>query len=204
MLDSNQDKADFTFSLLYGEQTRALVEVSVAETDFPNNADRNREELSYLIGTEWDFSGSTKGSIRLGVADTDLLNAPNDDTRTTGAAKIEWSPYPYSVWELTATKEAVNGDNDEGSFIDRSSFGLTWGHIWSDTFSTSISWSQGEDDYINSNRIDDSDNIQLQFSYTLRRWLQFSLAVGREELDSSDDVLDYDRNTATFSINSSF
>lgn len=203
VLESDTDIANLGFAVAFIPTTRATFQVSETKNIFSTNSVNNRTDLNYLVGMEWDFSGVTKGNIRIGRADNDLHNVPGDTSTSTGEISVEWLAQEFSTWTLTANKSAENSENNIGAFVDRSELSLVWKHNWTEGLSTQFSIERQGDDFVGANRSDDTDILDVELTYTLRRWLSIGVSVGKEKRNSTDRQLNYTKNTAVFSIKAS-
>jgi hypothetical protein len=202
ILESDTNSKNIEMSLGFSPSTRLTFQVIDTENTFRNDSAANRDGLSYLMGAQWDFTGVTKGSVSFGQTENDLVNVPAGETTTdTWAASIEWLPREYSVFTLTANRGVQNTDNDVGSFVDTSEISVDWMYQWNDQLSMQLSFQQEGNDFIDGNRNDDTDTVNLAFIYALRRWVSLSFGLVNEQR-SSDNILNvYEKNTATLSIN---
>lgn len=203
VLESDSESFGGTFSVAFGAATRIAFQAVQRSTDFPNDPVQDREDTSFLVGVDWEVTGLTTGSARIGRTKSDLLNAAGDSSSTTGNITVSWSPYEYSTWSFSSSKSVENSDNDVGSFVDTTELGVSLNHQWSETVSMQLSVSQAENDFVGANRSDETLSSEIGFTYAIRRWISVGLSVGMQERDSSDSTLDYDRNTATLRIRAS-
>ncbi|ODS23132.1 hypothetical protein AB835_10445 [Candidatus Endobugula sertula] len=198
VLDSDSETIGASLLIAVGAVTRAVFQVTNVDTEFNNNALRNRQDRSFLVGAEWDVNGLMKGALKLGRTDNDLLNTTGDTSQSIGEGSVEWTPYEYSTFTLTASDRTENPSNNVGSFVKRRETGLAWLHDWSDAFYTQLSFSQSRDAFAGVNRNDDTNTLQFGINYTVRRWLNLGVAFSVEEKRSSDSTVEFDRNMATF------
>ena len=202
-LDSEADTIDASLSLAIGAVTRLLFEVIEAETTFANNISRNRKDSSYLVGLGWEITDFTNGSAKIGRSESDLVNSADGTSGSTGEVAFEWSPYDYSVFTFSLGKEAQNTDNNVGSFIDQTQYQAAWFYDWSDELSMALSFAQQKDDYIGDNRNDDTQVIDVGFTYKARRWLNVGLNFSVENRGSNLTSAEYDRNIVELVLNTS-
>lgn len=204
VLESDSDTVDGSFSVAVGAVTRVVAQVVERSTDFPNDSVQNRDDSSFFVGADWEVTGLTSGSVRVGQTDSDLVNASgNDSSSTTGSVSISWAPYEYSKWTLLSSQSVENSENDVGSFVDRASLGVSLDHQWSDTFSMNVSITQRDDDFVGANRSDESLASQIGFNYVIRRWVTVGLSFSQVDKDSSDAAFTYDRNITRLSFSAS-
>lgn len=204
VLESDTDTKSIELSLGFTPSTRLTFQVVDTENRFRNNVQVNRNDRSYLVGAVWEFTGVTKGDVRFGRSNNDLLNVDGGETSSsTWNTSVEWTPREYSVLTLSANKNAQNTDNNVGSFIDATELALDWNFQWSDQVTTVLSLQQQKNDFVGTNRNDETNAMSFEFIYVMRRWLNLSVALGRQEQNSSFDLNNFDKNTATFSIRAS-
>lgn len=204
VLESDTDTKSIGLSLGVTPNARLTFQVVDVENTFRNNTQVDRNDRSYLVGAEWEFTGLTKGDVRFGRSNNDLLNVGGGDTSTsTWDASIEWLPSEYSVLMLSANKSAQNTDNNVGSFVDATELTLDWNYQWNDQTVMVVSLQQQNNDFVGTNRNDEANIMRIELIYAMRRWLSFSAALGRQEQTSTFGLNNFDKNTATFSIRAS-
>lgn len=204
VLESETDIKTLEFSAGFSPGSRINFQVIDTGNSFPNNPLSDREDISYLIGAQWEINDLVTGDVRVGRSDNDLLNVAGGDTSTsTWDAEIEWQQNENSVFTLSAGKSVENTDNNVGVFIDASDIGFDWAYQWTDLLALQVSLQQQEDEFVGAGRTDDTHSVNLGVSYTLRRWLTLTAEVGYQERDSTDDLNDFEKNTVMLSISAS-
>lgn len=201
VLESDTETINVNLSLGVTPSTRLTFQVIDADNTFNNNPEDDRNSLSYLVGAQWELTDTTKGNVSFGQTENDLVNVPGGVTSTaTWAASLEWQQQEYSMFTLSANRSAQNTDNNEGSFIDATQIMVDWNYLWNDQLSMRLSLGHQNDDFIDADRNDDTNTVNLEFVYAIRRWLNISLGVGNEQRESTDPQNEYDKNTATLSL----
>jgi hypothetical protein len=202
-LESDRDTANVGISLAFSPSSRVSFQIVESENIFRDNSSKNRKDRSYLVGAEWELTGTSTGSVSLGRVKNDLINDIGDSSSSTGQIALEWSPQDYSVFTLAADKSTRNSENDFGSFIDASELSVEWLYQLSDPLAINFSVQQQKDNYVGENRNDKTKGFQITLTYAMRRWLNFGLSVGASEQESTDAAVTYNKNTVEFSLKAS-
>jgi hypothetical protein len=203
VLESDTETKNIEFSVGFSPSTRLTFQVEDTENTFRNNTIGDRIDRSYLVGAAWEFTGITKGDVRFGRSNSDLLNVGGDTSTSTWNASVEWLPREYSTFTLSANKSIQNTDNNVGVFVDATDINLDWNYQWNDWLTMAWSLQQQKNDFVGANRNDDTQTLRVEFIYAMRRWLSVSVGVDQQERRSSDNENDFDKNTVTFSIRAS-
>lgn len=170
------------------------------DEDLAGGINQDSEETSFYLGVEWEATGKTTGSIKLGQLEKDF----DDPTRKTfdensWAANITWTPKEYSTINI-GTSRTPGESTGTGSFIDTEDFTLSWENQWSERVSSKISARIATEEYTQTPREDDTTDYSVTLSYEMRRWLSFDLGYSYKEKDSNAVNLDYEKNVISVGV----
>jgi hypothetical protein len=193
------------FSLRLSGDTRLLSEIRFGRLNY-DNEDLDRNDLSLLTGIQFDTTGKSGGSFRVGVLQSKrVLSDADDQTEFVMRARLFWEPASFSRFVLEGTREL---DNFGSTNVDISSptairdiIMLRWDHTWSSRLShiatiQSDSTSRSCPD-LGQNIVSGSLELNLQ----IRRWLSVGLngrgasrqAASCPQADVDAVDLDYDQ-----------
>ncbi|MGH1485636.1 MAG: outer membrane beta-barrel protein [Cellvibrionaceae bacterium] len=172
--------------------------------DPSNVANSDSDQTIYDIGLNWD-GGQVTGGISFGQSEREFDDGTQDTDSDRWNVSLGWAPFSYSVFSLSATRSQDESSSQQGSlqgtFIDREDLTLSWTHDWTDRFSTSVSVSDSNSDFVNDAREDDTTTYSFDVAYSFNRWLGIGLFVSELERDSTDDaIFDYDRTQYGLSL----
>lgn len=195
-----------TFYYRISPRTRLLAETRFQEINYDlATVTLDSTETKYLVGAEWDATAKTTGSARLGITQKNFDDASRDDfTGGSWEVGVEWSPRTYSVFDLTTSRTAEESSGT-GDYIDTINTTLGWTHDWNERFSTRVSQSFTNEEYVNSvsGKEDDTNITSLGLTYDMRRWLTFGVDLSHKSFDSNLAASDYESNEIIFTVQSS-
>jgi len=175
-------------------------------------------EQQYLVGVDLRATAKTTGKVRVGTLERDFKwqsvqweDAPNagvDEEPQVEPQPIQgpqdtgqdfywelsavWAPRTYSsvsVNSRVSTREAMA----VGSFIRSKEFSMNWNHQWSSRIQTETSYTVGTDTYVDSDRQDDRQAMELRMRYTLDLWLNLGVGIRYQQLQSTFDNAGFDK-----------
>lgn len=133
------------------------------------------EEQSLIFGAEWEITGKTTGTVKVGQLDKDFDAAsPGKPDLNNWKIESQWSPRTYST-VLLSSSQLRQETNGTGDFVDSWKFSVLWLHDWSDRVHTSLFVGRGTDKFLNDQREDDLTNAGITVSYDFRRWIDVGL-----------------------------
>lgn len=163
----------------------------------------NNEEEYVYVGVEWEATAATTGSLRIGQADKQFDNpAQQGSDEPSVEADLTWTPVEYSTVTFYAS-QVFDESQGFGNGIQRRTTGLSWQHEWSPRLSTNLNINLSQEDHLQSLRDDDYDTWSLGFTYSVARWLDIGVDIGREDRASNAPGLTMDRGYAAFRIDAS-
>lgn len=210
-----RDREDFTFSgaVYFNMSDRTALLLEYRDRDVDYNTDPmavvggvdslDSSEEYIFVGVEWQATGKTTGSFRIGQGDKkfDDRDRKNADV-TAWEAGIEWAALPYSVVNLTASN-LFDEATGVGNALERRNYGINWQHGWNDSLSSTVAWGYSDDEYTGSNRDDTIKGLNVRMDYSVQRWLDVFVSVGRDSRDSNFGNFNFDQNVAAIGVNAS-
>lgn len=185
-------------------RTEILAQVRAIETEYEDfnplweGGSLDSEELNYMVGINWDASGKTRGSVRLGQFEREFDSAGRqDDEGFHWEAALDWRPRSYSHLNVE-TRRFSQENNGLGDYINTEELSAQWVHNWSGRTRTTVRGLLADDDYSGSFRKDERIDAEAIFTYAFRRWLDLGLGYRYEARESDEDNRDYQRNMVFF------
>ncbi len=196
--DRNDFKLRGAFFYKIWPKTRLLFEIKQTVFDYEKNAigqaSLNSTGRDYLFGVAWERTAKTTGFLKLGYEtkefDSDLRKDTGGFTWETGT---RWKPRTYSTVDITSIQRQDESDGI-GDSIDVSEIEISWNHLWSSYFSSTVGFLYGEDSYDPTFREDTRYRTGVKLNYDWRRWARISAGYQYEQRDSNVDIFDYDQN----------
>ncbi|WP_371194955.1 outer membrane beta-barrel protein [Glaciecola sp. SC05] len=193
-----------TFYYRVGAATDAVFDVRYTTIDyqfsFDDASSLDSNEISYLIGLEWEATAQTSGYAKVGYQEKNFDSSFREDfAGFDWELGVLWEPVDYSSLELT-TLAGTNETNGEGDFIRTDAYSAEWRHRWLERLRSSVRVSYGTDRYegrlIDDSNIRSDDNIRLRATvyYQFRRWLNLEVGYIYDERDSNRNDIDFGRN----------
>lgn len=210
-----REREDFTFSgtlyLNMSSRTALLFEYRDRDVDYttdpiavigaPDSLDSS--EQYFFVGVEWQATGKTTGSLRIGSGDKEFDDGDRSDSDLTAwEAGIRWEPLPYSVVNLTLANR-FDEATGVGNALERRNYGVNWQHGWNDQLKSTLVYDYSDDKYSGSQRDDTIEGVSLRMDYNVQRWLDVFVSVGRDKRDSNFGNFNYDQNVATVGVSAS-
>ncbi|WP_439134699.1 outer membrane beta-barrel protein [Pseudomaricurvus sp.] len=208
--DRDELRAGAAFYWRMAGKTNLVAEVQGADINYIHDPEEvlgqfdtlDSSTLRYLLGVNWEATGKTEGTVKLGLAEKDFDDDDREDfSGFSWEANVSWKPRTYSVFSLT-TSSKPRETNGSGSYIDSELYSLDWTHSWTSRFSTQLFYSQTDSRYEDSpiKRDDQEDSYGLRLDYNLRRWLDLGLSFKTTDKESTLAQYSYDRNQVSFFI----
>lgn len=185
---------DMTFDIIYNDINYDFALDPTAPLD--------SEELRLLVGVEWDTTAKTTGYIKVGHRQKEFDAGNREDfSGLDWKVGVIWTPRTYSTVDFS-TYANTSETNGEGDFIDTQTFQVKWDHEWLDRVSTTVNLTYSQDDYTgaNSTRVDDNTTATFSINYQAQRYLAFQAGYTFDQRDSNQNVIDFDRNIVTFTV----
>ncbi|MDO6462225.1 outer membrane beta-barrel protein [Granulosicoccaceae sp. 1_MG-2023] len=187
-------------TLLYSvsSDTRALVGVSYQMLDYDGDSTADSGTSSVFTGAEWDATGKTGGSAKVGVGSRNFdSDSRDDETTMTIAATAYWLPLSYSRLDLSLYR---NFAVDTVSTTVATVAALNWRHDWTPRLRSFTTLKRA--DYSSDDESDERtlDTARLRLGVGLTRWLSLTGEVAKEWSDSPNELLDFERDWLAFGV----
>ena len=196
-------------------RTQVLVEGRYADFDYQDrDSDRDGESVAAFVGTAWQATAATRGSVRVGRTERSFdAGTRSDEETNTWEATVTWEPVDRARVRLTTrrTLEEGNEISDELGFIesvedtvDQSLYRVSWRHQWDDRITSNLSYELRDRDFIGGTNDGENDEITtwtVGVTYEVERWLDVGVRARIKENDSTRDRSSYDRNSIFLTAN---
>ena len=174
------------------------------DTITPGQASLDNNATYYYIGAEWNITGKTTGTAKLGLQDKDFSDNNREDfSGTSWDIGIDWSPRKYSTLRLDTLQQAKDPEQ-AGDYIEETSYSISWNHFWRERLSTNLSYTNSDESYVGITREDDTDIWGIAAIYDIRRWISITLGWDYSDKTSSQDNIGYEQQiwylTTTFTL----
>ncbi len=159
---------------------------------------RDSNDVKFLVGVRWEASALTSGNFKIGRQNKSFLDSGREDfDGLSWDLGIELKPLSYSTVTFNSTRNAKD-PNVEGDYIYETALNFSWQHDWSDKLYTSITFSDTKEDYsgVTVTRVDDSQNIDVSFNYSVLRWFDVSLFFQYLDKESTRSDILFDKTIA--------
>ena len=191
------------------ERTSFVVEARYTRYDYavdrPGDASLDGDDRRFLVGVTWDATARTEGSVRVGMQRRSF-----DDPNRTGTGDrtpswdvaVRWSPRQHSYFDFAtsrANEETIAGR----SFVDRSSYGISWTHEWPIGLESVLSWDRRKDDFVgsSSNRKEDASETYFGLRLPQGERVVWEAGVRSRSRTSTIESLEYDGMLYTIGVN---
>ncbi len=203
--DREREETSLKAKLYYSmsETTDLTIELVDSELEYDTGR-RDSEETEIFVGVEWQITGKTSGYAKIGVGDKEFDNPEfeNNDDDLSWDVGFTWEPKEYSEFTIFTSKEEEETPST-GAFVDTETYGISWGHEWSEKWSTSLSYTNLDQDYVGSLQEDETDIFTGSVTFAFDRWLDFILTYDYSDKSSSVDLLEYDKTKVYLTIDAS-
>ncbi len=203
--DREYDKTKVAAQLVFKVSPATSVDVEFRNTDITyvsSNADalaREGNEKKFLLGSSWDITGATTGEFKLGVSNRTFDQVGIDSNSSlVWEGSVTWQPLSYSKLVVSTSKGSSESAGADSSYIDGSNTSVSWDHEFSYLLSAGVKASYGEDDYVDSTRIDINTGYGVQATYAPMSWMDVTASWDFTKRNSDEQALDTD--TSIFNL----
>jgi hypothetical protein len=174
---------------------------TVYEVDRPGEQSLEGDNWRALVGFTWEATGKTEGSIRFGSQRRNF-DDPGREAQTTATwdIAVRWSPREYSYFDFDTTRENKETTGG-GSFIDRSSYGVSWTHEWPIGLESVLRWDRQDDDFVDTNRKEDRSETYFGLRLPRGERVLWEAGVSRRSRTSTIAVLEFEGMVYTIGVN---
>lgn len=154
---------------------------------------QDNDAIYYYIGAEWDITGKTTGTAKLGLQDKNFKDERREDfDDTSWDIGVTWSPKSYSTLSFATSQKAKDPDQN-GDYIKETIYAFGWQHSWRERFTTDVSYIYTDEDYTGVRRKDEIDTWGVSASYDIRRWLSITCGWDYTDKTSSQINIGHDQ-----------
>jgi len=197
--DEREGKAALYYNL--SGKSALLLEGRWEDTDYARDrlsvASKDSEENTGLVGITWQATAKTTGYVKIGFFDRKFDDSARDDADGfRWDVSVTWAPRTYSTLTFSTAQESEESNGfDIGDYIERERYGLAWLHQLGNRTQLSVSFDLSNDEYANgAGREDDRTSFQASLERQVSRWAKAVLGFRFEEIDSDNELMDYERN----------
>ncbi|NLS14388.1 outer membrane beta-barrel protein [Vibrio sp. SM6] len=169
-----------------------FVDVSVADSKFPNDSIQDNKHYLYYIGTSWDLTGKTQGSLKVGWQDKRYDTTYSDFDSLSWSVGLTWTPFEHSTIGFDTGKVAEDPSVGNGT-NDSTSYSAYWKHSWFSAFSTRLATNYKDDRYTVGGRKDKTRGFGGSATYQFNRWSEMTLGADRTIKESNRENFGYDQ-----------
>lgn len=210
------------FFLRVSPRTSLFVEYTNEDSNYLNDPDPSDITVplgtldsttdQYSAGFKWQLAAKTTGQIKLGYISRKFDSSAREDfSGFSWDIRGDWNATSQSLIRFTTSRADKDSDDGaNGGYIDQQYYSVDWEKKWGNKFTSTLSASLTEKEYIdyettaNAGRDDSLLSYGLRFDYAVFRWLDIGLSAIYDDNDSSDDDFDYDRERITLHLVSGF
>lgn len=195
-LDSPGAEATYYYRLR--PATSLLAEVTYYDINYdltrPGTASLDSKLITYRVGTTWDITDQTSGTVKIGQVNRNYGdNAREDWSAFDWVVTLRWSPRSYSQIDLATSRPVREAYGGAADFIDTEIYSAAWTHGWTERLKTRLGVGYEKEVFEGSLREQDTFKYDLALTHQWRRWLSFELGASFYDRDSNIDRLIYDR-----------
>lgn len=208
-LSRDESRAGATYYYRVRPATSLLAEVIVYDVSYdltrPGTASLDSKSTRYRVGTTWDITEQTSGTVKIGQVDRNF----DDNTREDFSAfdwdvTIRWSPRSYSHIDLVTARPVREAYGGGADFIDTELYAAHWTHDWTERLESRLGATYLKEVFEGSVREQDTVRYDMALTHEWRHWLSFELGASFSDRDSNIDRLMYERTvfwlSASFSL----
>jgi hypothetical protein len=189
-----------TFFYSTNANTDAFFEIKASAVKYDINQDASRDSDVYtaLIGIKWEGSALTTGSFKIGQERKIFLDDSRESFKgMSWEGNVDWKPLTYTTLSLETSRKAKDPDV-QGDYIQESVYGVNWAHEWNEKVSSTMNFSYMNEDYAGSEagseRVDKSLNLHADVSYRFKRWVDVALYIQYTDKDSTSENIVYNKS----------
>ncbi|MEY8199706.1 MAG: outer membrane beta-barrel protein [Colwellia sp.] len=201
------DKTKVAAQLVFNVSPATSVDVEFRNTDITyvsSKADalaREGNEKKFLLGSSWDITGATTGEFKLGMSERTFdLAGISSNSSLVWEGSVTWQPLSYSTVVVSTSKGSSESAGADSSYLDGSSTSVSWDHEFSYLLSAGVKASYGEDDYVDSTRIDINTGYGVQATYAPMSWMDVTASWDFTKRNSDEQNLDTDTNIFNLAV----
>jgi len=201
-----------TFYLNVLARTELLFQVLHTTVDYSDDPSRGNplgfnsrdsDETYAYVGVAWEATGTTTGTIKIGVGEKDFAsNSRVDIDEPSYEASLSWAPLSYSILNFNAER-SFDESFGLGDAREMTEFGVTWDHNWSTRFATHVGASYQDFDYVGIDLSDTFEVYSAGISYAFARWLDLRMEFVSDTRDTNENLFGYEQNMLVLGFDAS-
>lgn len=199
-LDRSGSTINGLVGLMLTAKTGVFLSGFVADVDFDEERagqERSGTTQAVQLGMRWDVSAQTTGDVRVGVAQRDSDDSPQEADSAYWQAILQWDPSRVDTLSFE-TRRAYSASYDVNArFFDERTHRFNWRHRWNRRLSSDLSASLLEREFVGRGDEDDYMRLGANVNLALDSSLAVFGAVNYSERDSTRTGLDYEALTGT-------
>ena len=201
--NQNNYSGSLTFYYKIKPNTSLLVEAYQAKHLFnslSNDESIDNQENRYYIGSSWNVTALTMGTIKVGMIKKEFDNQEKSSFIGLGwDVGINWSPVEDTLLQLNARSqtEETTGLSD---YIKTTEISSHISHQWTPLVETTFTANVMKNEYQPTNKEQGLWSINLAINYQLRQWVKLSGSILHQERLSTILNQDFQRNTYAVSL----
>lgn len=160
----------------------------------PGSSSRDSDDHYFYLGATWDTTASVTGIAKVGYQHKRFKAGSRKNFEDVSwDIGLTWQPKDYTSLELGTLRRAKDPDQ-EGDYIQESSYRVAWEHYWLPRFASTLKWSYVDDEYYGVDRNDETNKFMVGVNYDFRRWVNFGLGYQLVDKSSNLERIGYDKN----------
>lgn len=202
--DSTLGGVTFYYDTGSGVSAVAESTYDIIKYDFTDlDSSRDSDDMYVKAGAEWNVTAITSGEIKLGYQKKDFDDASREDfDGLAWNASVTWLPLTYSSFTLGTGRKAKDPIQG-GDYIQETTYNASWQHQWNAMLSTSLAYTNMDEEYVGVERNDDVESVTLSGKYALARWIDITVFGVVTDKTSSVAGIEFDRQIVGISLDMS-
>lgn len=191
--DRQNNTIGATLTYEIGAKTDLVVDINQTEFDYDVETGFGNTVDLLLVGIAWDATSKTSGSIQVGSQSRDFTSGGSEDT-SVWLLSLDWAPQSNSLVRLTSGKSS-EASIGIGNSLDVTATSLSWELDWNSRWSSSISYSLEDTDFVGTSTTMDTKVLGFNVDFEYNDMLTARFFYNDADRDSNDltNQLNYDQ-----------
>ncbi len=191
------------FSYRIAPKTRASVEIIHSDITHQRQPLADSTENRYLLGLDWEATAKTQGRVRVGYLTRDFSDPARETfSAATYEATATWSPMPFSVVALNASRTAAEAIEVGSNLVLVDVASVSWSHTWFERVRSTVGYLHGQQKHEGIGRSDTYQTFDAKLSYGIHRRVRLGLQFRHDTRDSPEPGFEYRRNLTLITLES--
>ena len=153
------------------------------------------------VGLEWKTTAKTTGIAKIGASNKKFDDPLVEDIDTTDSWELDINYEATARTQLSIGSSAMLFENEgSGNAKESQSYSAGWSQRWPRQLSSNLNYSLTQDVHSGSDREDDTSTVDINITYSFRRWMDFKIGHTNITRESSDDAFEYNKNVYQISV----